>query len=148
MRLCLCLASSLYRWRERHAINKWPLCCCLVPVLSASWLMICMMKYGEIFLLHIGNGLLIFQADDTGCGLTEGQMMRLYGPSLLQKGSCFSCSRQNMMGSVKTRVRWILPGGNFISPKLLMGDGMPSPSTRKWYFFHTRSCRAAGKPRM
>ena len=31
--------------------------------------------------------------------------MRPYGPSLLQKGSLFSCSRQNMMmGKVKTKV--------------------------------------------
>lgn len=38
-------------------------------------------------------------------GLTEGQMMSPYGPSLLQKGSLFSCSRQNMMmGKVKTKV--------------------------------------------
>lgn len=37
--------------------------------------------------------------------LTEGQMMSPYGPSLLQKGSLFSCSRQNMMmGKVKTKV--------------------------------------------
>lgn len=37
--------------------------------------------------------------------LTEGQMMSPYGPSLLKKGSLFSCSRENMMmGRVKTKV--------------------------------------------
>lgn len=41
-----------------------------------------------------------------------------------------------------------LPAGNFISLKLLMGGGMPSPSTRMWYFLRTRSCRASDMPRM
>ena len=37
--------------------------------------------------------------------LTEGQMISPYGPSLLKKGSLFSCSRENMMmGRVKTKV--------------------------------------------
>lgn len=41
-----------------------------------------------------------------------------------------------------------LPGGNFISLKLLRGGGMPSPSTRMWYFLRTRSCRASDIPRI
>lgn len=37
--------------------------------------------------------------------LTEGQMISPYGPSLLENGSLFSCSRQNMItGRVNTRV--------------------------------------------
>lgn len=175
--------------------------------------------------------------------LTEGQMISPYGPSLLKKGSLFSCSSANIMiGRVKTKVfpdpvkaipimslperlqtnrvplnvlknriyitafvfylyihcwdslylNWcwvddsllfqtfqnccrknkhrsvvswwslwtmsqcfwcagqtpLSPGGNFISLKLLIGAGMPSPSTRMWNFFLTRSCLVSGIFRM
>lgn len=72
--------------------------------------------------------------DLLSCGYQVGALNALHRKTII----LFMCGRRSVFA----------PGGSFISLKLLIGGGMPSPSERMWNFFLTRSFRVFGMFRM